>query len=243
MSGLASFSLKIFPPGSKMAAAVLYRTSLASSGASKLLFCCGNRKFPGTILLGLAWIPCLLHVCSRCIRCGSGMHGSPLDLGHKPTLGPGTGSAPLKPLRLETKFPPKTVLPKERNMMWRRQKKKKKIHLSIAVNWNYNLLFSQYNYPISEYKSISVNQRRKWRRSHIRSTVFYELERLPIFLSCSLAKQLQGQTSKTEAISTHAFLHPHNTNESLWKDRPCTGHWGYKNKWGHSLKGLYVQVV
>lgn len=64
ISWLASFSLKIFPPGSKMIAAGLYRASLASSGASKLLFCCGNRKFPGIILLGLAWIPCLFHICS-----------------------------------------------------------------------------------------------------------------------------------------------------------------------------------
>nr|KAF6493564.1 Rho GTPase activating protein 15 [Rousettus aegyptiacus] len=36
----------------------------ASSKAGKLLFCHENRKFLGIFLFGLAWIPCLFHVCS-----------------------------------------------------------------------------------------------------------------------------------------------------------------------------------
>lgn len=64
ISWFTSFSLKMLPAGSKTVEAGLYHTSLASSGTSKLLVCCGNRKFPGIALLGLAQIPCLFHICS-----------------------------------------------------------------------------------------------------------------------------------------------------------------------------------
>lgn len=158
-----------------MAATVLYCISFASSEASKPHSCCGNRKSPGTILLGLAWIPHLFHICFSSIHCGrrKGMALISWTWDISPPLEAGTGSTPLKlgvELRLGVEgrqFSPKNALTK------RKKKKKrciegKKIHLSTTVNCNCSLLFPQHSYPTSEYNSISVNERGKWRLSHSR---------------------------------------------------------------------------
>lgn len=118
-----------------------------------------------------------------------------------PTLEAGTGSTPLTPQRLGVgeRFPPKG-----RRKMHRRQKKI--IHLSTTVNCNYNLLFPQHNYPISEYNSVSINERRTWRLSHIKQHCCLRIRNVAC-LSSVLSGKVTSRPSKQNWSNTHPCMH------------------------------------
>ena len=119
-----------------------------------------------------------------------------------PTLEAGTGSTPPTPQRLgvgERWFPPKG-----RKKMHRRQKKI--IHLSTTVNCNCNLLFPQHNYPISEYNSISINERRTGRLSHIKEHCCLWIRKVA-YLSFVLSGKVTSRPIKQNWSNTHPSRH------------------------------------
>ena len=108
---------------------LLYCISFASSEASKPHSCCGNRKSPGTILLGLAWIPHLFHICFSSIHCGrrKGMALISWTWDISPPLEAGTESTPLK-LGVELRLGVEGRQFSPKNALTERKKKKKKMH-------------------------------------------------------------------------------------------------------------------